>query len=77
MSAYSSRGTPECKLVRMSVEERFVGRVGLLSLPRAEAFYDKCRMTRLGEDLTYYDLVYYEYPGRQGIDWLTSLGESL
>lgn len=42
--------------VRISVEEGFEGRVGLHSLPQAEAFYDKCRMTRLGEDPTYYDL---------------------
>jgi hypothetical protein len=63
--------------VRISAEEGLDGRVGLHSLPQAEAFYDKCKMTRLGEDPTYFDLVYYEYPGRQGIDWLNSIGESL
>jgi hypothetical protein len=63
--------------VRISVEAGFEGRVGLHSLPQAEAFYDKCGMTRLGEDPTYYDLVYYEYTGRHGIDWLTTIGESL
>jgi hypothetical protein len=34
-------------------------------------------MTRFGEDPTYYDLVYYEYSACHGIDWLTSIGESL
>jgi hypothetical protein len=63
--------------VRISVEEGFEGRLGLHSLPQAEAFYDKCRMTRLGEDPTYYDLAYYEYESRHGIEWLTSIGESL
>ncbi len=63
--------------IRISVAAGFDGRVGLHSLPQAEAFYDKCRMTRLGEDTNYYDLVYYEYQSRHGIDWLTSIGESL
>ncbi|MCI0682120.1 MAG: hypothetical protein L0Y71_08450 [Gemmataceae bacterium] len=62
--------------VRISVEGGFEGRVGLHSLPQAEAFYNKCRMTRLGNDPDYYDLPYYEHPGRSGIDWLVSIGES-
>lgn len=63
--------------VRVSVETGLEGRVGLHSLPQAEAFYQKCRMTRLGDDPDYYDLPYYEYSRRSGIDWLTSIGESL
>lgn len=63
--------------VRISTEEGFEGRVGLHSLPQAEAFYNKCGMTRLGADPNYYDLVYFEYTGRNGTDWLTSIGETL
>lgn len=33
-------------------------------------------MIRIGDDPDYYDLPYYEYPDRSGIDWLTSIGES-
>jgi hypothetical protein len=63
--------------VRISAEEGLDGRVGLHSLPQAEAFYDKCKMTRVGPDPNYFDLTYFEYPSRQGTDWLTSIGESL
>lgn len=63
--------------VRISSETGFEGRVGLHSLPQAEAFYDRCQMTRLGDDPRYFDLAYYEYSGRSGIHWLTSIGESL
>jgi hypothetical protein len=62
--------------VRISVEEGFDGRVGLHSLPQAEAFCDKCGLTRFGEDPIYFDLVYYEFTGRNGVDWLSTLGES-
>jgi hypothetical protein len=63
--------------IRIAAEEGWEGRVGLHSLPQAEAFYEKCRMTRVGADQNYYDLVYYEYVGRNGIDWLNSTGASL
>lgn len=63
--------------VRISVEAGFEGRVGLHSLPQAEGFYEKCKLTQLGTDPSYYDLVYYEYSGQHGIDWLTSIGDSL
>ena len=62
--------------VRISVEEGFEGRVGLHSLPQAEASYLKCGMARLAEDPAYYDLAYFQYRGRDGIDWLNSIGES-
>jgi hypothetical protein len=65
------------EVIRISSEEGFDGRVGLHSLPQSEVFYEKCKMTRVGEDPAYYDLAYYEYPGRQGIDWLSAVGESL
>ncbi len=61
--------------VRISIEEGFEGRVGLHSLPQAEPFYKKCQMTRLEQDPSYYDLAYFEYSGRQGIEWLNAIGE--
>jgi hypothetical protein len=63
--------------VRLSLETGLDGRVGLHSLPQAEAFYSRCRMTRVGTDPAYYDLTYFEYPGQQATDWLASIGESL
>jgi hypothetical protein len=63
--------------IRMSHEEGFEGRVGLHSLPQAETFYEKCKMTRVGIDPRYYDLIYFEYAGQHGLDWLKSLGEFL
>jgi hypothetical protein len=63
--------------VRLSVETSLGGRVGLHSLPQAEAFYEtKCRMTRVGPDPGYYDLVYFESTDQQAADWLASIGES-
>jgi hypothetical protein len=61
--------------VRLSLEMGFGGQVGLHSLPQAEAFYTRCRMTRLGPDSSYYDLTYFEYTGQQAADWLGSIGE--
>jgi hypothetical protein len=63
--------------VRLSVEEGHNGQVGLHSLPQAEPFYARCRMTRLGPDPDYYDLTYFEYTGRQATDWLAAVGEIL
>lgn len=62
--------------VRMSVQAGTEGRVGLHFLPQAEGFYEKCKLTRVGEDPTYYDLVYFEYHGRDAMDWLVSIGDS-
>jgi hypothetical protein len=63
--------------VRLSVEMGLGGRVGLHSLPQAEAFYTRCGMTKVGPDPHYYDLTCFEYTGRQATDWLASIGESL
>jgi hypothetical protein len=64
--------------IRISVETGLGGRVGLHSLPQAEGFYSqRCRMTRVGIDSTYYDLTYYEYADQQATTWLTAIGESL
>lgn len=57
--------------VRMSTGRTAAGRVGLHSLPRAEDFYRGCRMTDLGPDPAYNDLVYFEYPAAVTAGWLT------
>ncbi|MCI0378188.1 MAG: hypothetical protein L0215_11330 [Gemmataceae bacterium] len=62
--------------VRLSLEMGLGGRLGLHSLPQAEAFYRRCGMTCVGQDPAYYDLSYFEFVGRQATDWLTSIGES-
>lgn len=47
--------------VSLSAELEFKGRVGLHSLPQADAFYtDTCGMTDLGPDLNYRGLRYFE-----------------
>jgi GNAT superfamily N-acetyltransferase len=61
--------------VRLSRELGLDGRVGLHSLPQAEAFYSRCRMTRVGADPRYYDLTYFEYTKQKAADWLASVGE--
>jgi GNAT superfamily N-acetyltransferase len=62
--------------IRLSREEGHEGRVGLHSLPQAEAFYARCGLTRVGLDPTYYDLPYYEYTSQQAVDWLASIGSN-
>jgi hypothetical protein len=48
--------------IQLSVDEEFSGRVGLHSLPQADAWYRKCGMTDLGPDasekqnLTYFEM---------------------
>ncbi len=60
--------------VRLSLEMRLEGRVGLHSLPQAEGFYERCGMTRVGPDPTYYDLAYFEFTGQQAAAWLATTG---
>jgi hypothetical protein len=60
--------------IRLSQDEGHDGRVGLHSLPQAEAFYLRCGLTRVGLDPGYYDLPYYEYTSQQAADWLASIG---
>lgn len=56
----------------ISIEMGFDGRTGLHSLPQAEAFYqDKCRMSRIGPDPNYYDLVYFEHSAISARTWLS------
>lgn len=63
--------------VRLSLEMGLGGRVGLHSLPQAEAFYTRCGMAKVGPDPHYYDLTYFECTGQQATGWLASVGESL
>ncbi|AWB50934.1 hypothetical protein HYN69_20380 (plasmid) [Gemmobacter aquarius] len=52
--------------VSLSIEEEFVGRVGLHSLPGAEGFYrQQLSMTDLGKDDAYYGLRYFELSANQ------------
>lgn len=44
----------------VSAEANLAGRIGLHSLPQAEAFYLKLGMTRWGPDAAYENLVYFE-----------------
>jgi len=63
--------------VRLSLEMGLSGRIGLHSLPRAEAFYKtRCRMTEFGTDPRYFDLTYFEFIGQQATEWLAATGES-
>lgn len=59
--------------VRLSLELGLAGRVGLHSLPQAESFYARCRMTRLGCDADYYGLTYFEYTDDEAAAWLAAL----
>lgn len=63
--------------VRLSVEDGLGGRIGLHSLPQAEAFYARCRMTSCGADPDYYDLTYFEYTVQQVTEWVAAIGEYL
>ena len=63
--------------VHISLDAGFEGRVGLHSLPQAEAFYkSRCRMTELGQDRQYFDLTYFEFTSQQAIEWLVAIGDS-
>jgi len=57
--------------IRLSRDEGLHGRVGLHSLPQAEAFYrDTCRMACLGADASYEDLPYYELTRAKAAEFL-------
>lgn len=51
--------------VALSVEEGFKGRLGLHSLPQADAFYQRIGMSDLGQDSGYQDLRYFEMTAQQ------------
>lgn len=75
---YAGAGTVlVAEAVRLAVGRAAGGRVGLHSLPGVEGFYERrCRMTRLGPDSAYHDLVYFEYPDDVSAGWLTDVGYS-
>ena len=51
--------------VTLSLEEDYKGRIGLHSLPQADAFYRKIGMTDLGPDVAYQNLRYFEMTAEQ------------
>jgi len=46
--------------IQLSLDEGFRGRIGLHSLPQAEAYYAHIGMASLGPDRNKQDLVYFE-----------------
>ena len=58
--------------VRFSMDEGLHGRVGLHSLPQAEAFYrNTCLMVCLGADASYQNLPYYELTREKVAEFLS------
>ena len=54
--------------IEFSRQSGYKGRIGLHSLPKAEAFYEaKCGLTRLGDDSSHQDLCYFEMTEEQQI----------
>jgi len=51
--------------IALSEDEGFKGRIGLHSLPQADAFYGKIGMTDLGPDPAYQNLRYFEMTAAQ------------
>ncbi len=52
--------------IQLSLDEGFTGRLGLHSLPQANAFYaNTCGMSDLGPDPSYQNLSYFEMTGEQ------------
>lgn len=63
--------------IRTSMGRTCGGRIGLHALPQAERFYaDRCRMTRIGPDPLYGDLIYFEYADGVVAGWLSDQGLS-
>ena len=62
--------------VALSDQEEFKGRIGLHSLPQADAFYrDRCGMTDLGPDAAYQHLRYFEMTAAQARAFLEEENE--
>ena len=56
---------------RLSVDEKFAGRVGLHSLPQSRPFYTTaCEMDPLGADAAYNNLEYFELTAAKVADLL-------
>ena len=72
---YSGCGTQLlAAAVAVSVSQGCGGRIGLHSLEQAEPFYEHCGMTRVGPDVEYGRLVYYEFTPGQAAQWLARIG---
>ena len=72
---YSGCGTQLlASAVGLSREQGCGGRIGLHALEQAEPFYDRCGLTRIGPDVEYGRLVYYEFTPDQAARWLTRIG---
>lgn len=57
--------------MQLSIEEEFLGRIGLHSLPQAESYYrDVCKMTDLGNDKAYQGLRYFETTQEQSASFM-------
>lgn len=57
--------------IQLSINEEFSGRIGLHSLPQADAWYAKnCKMTDLGCDPTAHNLRYFEMTAEQASEFL-------
>ncbi len=57
--------------IQLSLEEEFSGRIGLHSLPQADAWYEKaCGMTNLGVDPSAQNLKYFEMTPEQASEFL-------
>ncbi len=54
--------------VALSDDEGFKGRLGLHSLPQADAFYRKIGMTDLGQDTAYQNLRYFEMTAEKKVE---------
>lgn len=63
--------------VQLSIDEGNHGRIGLHSLPQADAFYrEKCGMTDLGPDPDYHRLRYFEMTEGRAADFMGPGGNS-
>lgn len=63
--------------IELSISEEFKGRIGLHSLPQANAFYaNTCGMTDLGADQNYQGLRYFESTVEQAEAFLAKGGET-
>jgi hypothetical protein len=57
--------------VQLSIDEEFSGRIGLHSLPQADAWYaNACGMSDLGRDAAKQDLRYFEMTPEQAAEFL-------
>lgn len=75
---YSGCGTQLiAAAIRRSIETGCNGRVGLHSLPQSEQFYAaRCGMNRIGPDVEYDELVYFEFTPEQAAQFLQRVGLS-